>query len=69
MKKPLENHEHIVGKSQAISSMVTPIFYDVIIVLSGDILNPIFCITPMIFVNGLPRYLCAGLDFTTTFTN
>ena len=46
--------------------MVAPIFYCVIVVLYGDVLNSIFRITLMIFVKYLPRVLCDGLDFITT---
>ena len=42
-------------------SMVTPIFSGVIVIMSGDLVNPIFSITLMIFLKGLPRYLCFGL--------
>ena len=41
--------------------MVDQIFSGVIVVLSGDVVNPIFFITLMIFVKVLPRYLCDGL--------
>ena len=34
--------------------MFTTIFYDVIVVLSGDVVNTIFFITLMIFVKVLP---------------
>ena len=40
--------------------MVYPRFSGVIVVLSGDVVNPICCITMVIFVKGLPRYLCDG---------
>ena len=39
MNKLLENHEHIVGNSWAIFSMVPPRFSGVIVVLSGDVVN------------------------------
>ena len=51
MKEPSETHEQIVGNSWSILSMVAPIFYGVIVVLSGDVVNSIFCIILIIFVN------------------
>ena len=50
ISKPLETHEQIVGNQWEILSMVYPIFYVVIVVMSGDVLNPIILITLMIFV-------------------
>ena len=35
--------------------MVDPIFYGVIVVISGDVVNSIFCITLMIFVKDSPN--------------
>ena len=49
--------------------MVIPIFSGEIVVLSGDEVNSIFCFTLMIFVKGLPGYLCDGLDFITAGVN
>ena len=49
--------------------MVEPIFSGVIVFLSGDVVNPIFRITLIIFVNGLPIYLCDGLQFIATSRN
>ena len=36
-------------------------FSGAIIMLLGEVLNSIFCITVMIFVNGLKNYLCDRL--------
>ena len=51
-KKPFETHGQIAGNSWVIYSMVSPIFYGAIVILSGDVMNPIFLITLMIFGNG-----------------
>ena len=59
----------MVGRSCAIFSLLDPNFSGVILVISGDVVNPIFLIPMMIFVNGLPRDLCDGLDFITTGLN
>ena len=59
----------MVGRSCAIFSLLDPSFSGVILVMSGDVVNPIFLITMMIFVNGLPRDLCDGLYFITTGLN
>ena len=61
INKPLETYEHIVGNSWAIFPMVSPNFYVVIVVMSGDVVNPIFCITLVIFVEVLPKDSCYGL--------
>ena len=61
MNKLFDTHEPIVGNSWYIFSMVARIFSSVIVVLSGHVVNPIFCITLMIFVKGLPRDYCYGL--------
>ena len=39
MNKPMDTHEQIVGNSWSILLMVAPILYDVIVVLSGDVVN------------------------------
>ena len=49
--------------------MVSQSFSGVIIVLSSDVVNSIFCISLMIFVKVLPRDLCDGLDFITICIN
>ena len=49
--------------------MVAPRFSGVLIVLSADEANPMFCITMIIFVGGLPRDFCDGLDFIATDLN
>ena len=41
--------------------MVSPGFSGVVVVLSGDVVNTIFSITPMIFVQGLPTDMCGEL--------
>ena len=69
LKGPLEDHEHIVGNSWDICSVVFPSFYGVIVVLSGDVVNSLFCITLIIFVKDLPRNSCDGLDFITISIN
>ena len=69
MNKSLRTHEQIVGNSWAIRSMAAPRFYGVILVLSADLLNSVFCITLIIFVDYLPRDLRDGLDFITTGLN
>ena len=40
INKPLDTREQKVGNSLSIFSMVAPIFYGVIVVLSGDVANP-----------------------------
>ena len=50
MDKLLETHEQIIGNSLSICSMVAPIFYGVVVVISSDVVNSIFCITLNIFV-------------------
>ena len=69
MNKPLDAHKQVVGNSWSISSMVAPILSGVIVVLSGDEVNPIFCITLIIFFKGLRRYSCNGLEYITTDIN
>ena len=49
--------------------MVAPSFYGVVVVLSGDVVNSIFCINLIIFVQGFPRDLFDGLDFIATCIN
>ena len=49
--------------------MVAPIFSGVIVVLSGDAANPIFRFTMMIFIKGLSRDLCDGLEFINNGIN
>ena len=49
--------------------MVAPSFSGLIVVLSGDAVNPIFCITLMIFVKKLPMDLRDGLESITTGIN
>ena len=61
LNKTLETHERIVGKSLDIFSMVEPSFYDVIVVISSDVVNSIFRITLIIFFKCLPMDLCDGL--------
>ena len=61
METLLETNENIVGHSWAILSMVAPNVSGVILVLSGDVANPIFHINHMIFVKGLPRDSCYEL--------
>ena len=41
--------------------MVAPIFSSVILLLSGDVVDPIFFITLMIFFKGLTRDSCYEL--------
>ena len=69
LNKPLETHEHIVGNSREIFSMVVPKFYGVIVMIYGDVVNSIFCITLIVFVKYLPRDFCDGLDFITNCIN
>ena len=49
--------------------MVAPHFYGTIVVLSGDVMNSIFRVTLMNFVNGLPMDLCDLSDFISTGPN
>ena len=49
--------------------MVAPIFSGAIVVLPGDVVNSIFHITLMIFVNFFPGESFNGLDFITTGIN
>ena len=69
LNKPLETHEQMVVYPWEILSMVTPIFYGVLVVISGDVVNSIFCINLIIFVKYLPRDSCDGLDFITNGIN
>ena len=46
--------------------MFAPTFSGVLVVLSGDVVNKIFCIDLVTFVKGFPRDSCDGLDFFTT---
>ena len=56
MNKPFDNHKQIVENSWAILSMVAPIFYGMIVVVYVDVVDPIICITLIIFVKYLPQY-------------
>ena len=49
--------------------MVYPIFYGVILVLYGDVVDSIFRITLIILVKGLPRNFFDELDFIATGIN
>ena len=49
--------------------MVALRFSGGIVVISGDVMNPIFGITLMIFVKGLPGYFFDGLESITTGIN
>ena len=49
--------------------MVAPRFSGVLVVLYGDVVNPIFNITMIIFVKVLPRYSCDRLNFNPTGLN
>ena len=69
INKPLDTHYQMVGHSWSICSMVAPIFFGITVGMYGDIVNSIFCIPLMIFVNSLPRYLCDWLKFITTSLN
>ena len=53
LDKPLESHAQMLGISLAIFSMVSSVFSGVVVVLYGDVMNPIFRITMMIFVKAL----------------
>ena len=61
MNKLLEIHEPIFGNPWAIFSLVVTTFSRVIIFLYGEIVNPIFHITMMIFDNVLQIGSCYGL--------
>ena len=67
--KPSDTYEQIVGNSWSIFSMVDWIFSGVIVVLFVDVINPIFCITLMIFVKVLPMDFCDGLETITNGIN
>ena len=69
LKKPLDIHEHMVGTSLDIFSMVEPRFSGVLVVLYGDAVNQTFLITLMISVKVLPMNLCDRLDFIPTGLN
>ena len=69
LNKPLNTHYQMVGISGATCSLVVPSFSVVFVVLSGDVVNPIFRITLMIFFHGLPMDSYDGLDFVTTGLN
>ena len=60
MDKPLYTHEQMVGRSLVIFSIDAANFSGLIVALYGDIVNPIFHITLMIFVKVLPRDSCDG---------
>ena len=49
--------------------MVAPSFNGVIVVISGDVVNSMFCITLIIFVKVLPRNWYYGFEFITTSIN
>ena len=49
--------------------MVTPIFFGVVVFLSGDVVNIIFYITLMKFVKVLLSDSCDGLEFITPDLN
>ena len=49
--------------------MVAPIFSGVLVVMSGDAVNPIFPINMIIFVKVLPMDSYDGLYFTPTGLN
>ena len=67
--KMLKTHEQIVENSWATYPMSATRFSGLILVLSGDVLNPIFCITMIIFVKNLQMDLCDGLESRTTVLN
>ena len=69
LNKKLDNHEHMVGRSWDICSLLAQNISGIIAVLSGDVVNPLFFITLMIFVNGLPRDFCDGIKFIATSLN
>ena len=39
------------------------------LMVSGKLVNPIFCITFILFVEGIQRDLCGGLEYRTTGIN
>ena len=39
----------------------SPIFSGIVLVIPGDVANPIFSTTIMIFIKGLTMYLCYGI--------
>ena len=49
--------------------MVAPMFSGVLVVMYDDVVNPVFCITLMIFVKVLPRYFYDGLELITASLN
>ena len=55
MKKPLITREQTVGNHLPIRLMVTTRFSDIIIVMSGDVGDPRFCIMIIICIKGLQR--------------
>ena len=65
----METHEQILGNSYATFSMVYTGLSGLIILMSADILNPIFCINLMIFFKFLQRDTCYGLEPITTSLN
>ena len=57
MIQQLETHEQSLGNLWYIYSIVEPICFGVILILSGDVVNPISRITLVIFFEVLPSYL------------
>ena len=61
INKPLDTHEKIVGISWSTWSIAATTFSGVIIMMSGELADPIFHTTLDIFVKGLQRDSCDGL--------
>ena len=59
--KTTETNKSLDNNEQIVCNLLPPSFYNIFVVLYGDVLNPIFRITLMIFVKGLPKDSCDGL--------
>ena len=66
MNKLVWNYEQAVGNSWTICSMVTAIFYYVIILMSDDVSNTNFFIIFMIFIKGLTNDTCNRPEYINT---
>ena len=61
--------DRLVGNSCSIFLMGYPFLCGVSVVLSGDVVNKIVCITEMIFVKGFKMDYCYGLEYITNGLN
>ena len=69
MSKPLVTHEQTTSNAWVVCLIVMPNFSDIIVVLSGDVSDTSFIIELVIFIKGLPRDMCDGLESRTNDIN